>query len=168
MESNHKAAGCSDSVKPRILVVEDSPDISDLLREAFRHLPEYDSVFAETGTEALNIFTASIRCCENTGVLMDLVLPDINGLRLLSAFREIEKGSARGCTPSRFGLISANTHVAEGTDLIKRVGVTLRLDKPFDLVTFKDRVEEWITSPPPDLYALCAGASVSTRRNVSH
>lgn len=152
------APDCPEEHKPKILIVEDSDDIRQALEAALMHHGEYEAVFASTGAEALTIFVDSFRCCKNAGVIMDLVLPDINGLRLLSAMRELEKGSAKGCEPARFCLASGQSEVVEGTDLLSKVGVTLRLNKPYNISEFLEKLGPWMAAPAPDIYTLCSGS----------
>lgn len=74
----------------RILVVDDEPDLQDLIRQKFRKQireNEYEFLFAENGVSALDILERS------DGV--DLILADINmpvmdGLTLLSRLNETE------------------------------------------------------------------------------
>jgi len=77
-------------MQSRILVVDDEPDVANLIRQTFRKQirnNEFEFLFAQNGNEA-------IKALQNNGVI-DLVLTDINmpgmdGLTLLSKIKEID------------------------------------------------------------------------------
>src|SRR4051812_14731690 len=106
---------CPPPDKKRVLVVEDYEDIRTVLHGILQQMG-YEVVSCANGTEAIKTFLDDFRCFTDVGLLMDLSLPDINGLRVMSAIREIEKGSTLTCTPIRMGIITAQGHIVEGTD----------------------------------------------------
>src|ERR1700722_9992056 len=59
---------------PRILVVDDEPNIADLLSVALR-FEGYDVMAAATGTEALDL----ARTYRPNLVMLDIMLPDLDG-----------------------------------------------------------------------------------------
>lgn len=65
-----------------ILIVDDDPDIVDLLQTALTGVG-YSVRTAATGTQAL----ASARRAPPDLVLLDLMLPDVNGFTVCEAFR---------------------------------------------------------------------------------
>lgn len=72
-----------DSASPRILVIEDEPGLRRLLRFRLER-NGYTVVEAITGEEALDIASR----CQPDAVLLDLSLPDIDGLSVLKRLRE--------------------------------------------------------------------------------
>src|SRR5262249_38714268 len=70
---------------PRILVVDDEPDFSELLQFRLRSR-HYDVSSAATGTEAL----AQVQRDKPDVILMDLMLPDLDGLTLCEILRRQE------------------------------------------------------------------------------
>lgn len=150
-----------------ILVVEDHDDTREIIEKYFEDT-EYVVITCANGSSALKEYLDTFRCRENAGILMDLSLPDINGLRVMSAIREIEKGSALGCTPIRFAVVSAQGKIVEGTELFDSIGVTLHIEKPVDPYTFKAKIRDWLESPPPQLYAQVVKRSGAAASLDSH
>jgi DNA-binding response OmpR family regulator len=72
-----------DGARPRLLLVEDDPRIASFLVKGFR-AKGFDTEWVETGMEALA--QASSRSFDV--VVLDLGLPDIDGLDVLAAWRE--------------------------------------------------------------------------------
>ncbi|MGD8305424.1 MAG: SpoIIE family protein phosphatase [Ignavibacteria bacterium] len=87
----------------KILVVDDEPDLQELIRQKFRNkikANEYEFHFAENGAEALEKLS-------NDGAI-DLILTDINmpvmdGLTLLSKINELDNKSLRSVIVSAYG-----------------------------------------------------------------
>jgi DNA-binding response OmpR family regulator len=69
---------------PKILVVEDDDAIRALLVAALRREP-FDVHAAVNGAEALNM----TRTTEYTVILLDLMMPMVNGIEFLEAFHEV-------------------------------------------------------------------------------
>ncbi len=74
-----------DDMKPRILVVEDEPGISDTIRYALA-TDGFEPILCATGAEALARFAEQ----EVSLIVLDVGLPDINGFDL---FKELQKRS---------------------------------------------------------------------------
>ncbi|HWR11215.1 MAG TPA: response regulator transcription factor [Rectinemataceae bacterium] len=73
----------------RILIVEDDPDIAELLSVSFRK-EGWQSLCAENGERALEFLASEkLSLC-----VLDLMLPGMDGLAVLRAFRAGAKGSA--------------------------------------------------------------------------
>lgn len=108
-------------MSPEVLVVDDEPLIRWSLRERLR-AAGYDVVEAGTGLEALDAIAARIPAL----VLLDLALPELDGLGVLRSVRRIDPGcpvivmSAHGSAGSGPG--------AEALEL----GARHFLTKPFD------------------------------------
>ena len=73
---------------PKILVVEDDDAIRALLMAALRREP-FDVHAAVNGVEALNFTRAS----EYAVILLDLMMPALNGVEFLEAFHEADPHS---------------------------------------------------------------------------
>ncbi len=69
-------------VTQRILVVEDDPHLRHMLETAFTSA-DFDVQSAEHGAEALRM----LRDGDFAGVVLDLVLPWVNGIEVLSSMR---------------------------------------------------------------------------------
>jgi CheY-like chemotaxis protein len=151
LADNSAPLDCKSACK-YILVVEDHDDTRVIIEKYFEDT-NYRVITCANGSDAIKEYLDTFRCRENAGILMDLSLPDINGLRVMSAIREIEKGSSSGCTPIRFAVVSAQGKIVEGTELFDSVGVTLHIEKPVDPYTFRAKVHAWLESPAPQLYA---------------
>lgn len=102
--------------RPRLLVVEDCPDTSELIAE-LATLLGYETLLAPSGRSALEL-VAEFR--PHT-VLLDISLPDVNGFELLPALRRFAKR------------VIAATGWARDQDLerAKSLGVDAYLVKPF-------------------------------------
>src|ERR1700683_5420539 len=70
------------TTRPRLLLVEDTPSILRLYHEVLKKL-DVDLMDAETGARALDILDETIPEI----VLLDVELPDINGLDILRRIR---------------------------------------------------------------------------------
>jgi len=69
---------------PRVLVVDDSPVALHFIRAILSHRPDLEISFASDGAQAL---AAISRTLPNL-VISDLIMPEINGLQLVSALRQ--------------------------------------------------------------------------------
>jgi len=72
----------SDPAAARILVIEDDPDIGDLLRE-FLHQEGYEVTMVTTADQAV----ASVRAMPSDLITLDLLLPDADGWSVLERLR---------------------------------------------------------------------------------
>jgi len=70
------------TTKPRLLLVEDTPSILRLYHEVLKTL-DVELIDAETGARALNVLDETIPDV----VLLDVELPDINGIEILRRIR---------------------------------------------------------------------------------
>lgn len=115
----------------KILVVEDDKGISDFVISELKH-EGYATVLAETGRQALELYEA-----ENPDlILLDIMLPELNGLEVLRRIREnstvpIIIETARGETIDKInGLNSgADDYIAkpfEIEELLARINALLR------------------------------------------
>jgi two-component system response regulator VicR len=115
---------------PTVLVAEDDPDVSDLVR----HVLEADGYrvdIARDGEEALARFEAR----RPDLVVLDVMMPRLTGFEVLSRLRDLE---AEG-TPVPVLILSAR--VSE-EDIVKgfRLGVSDYVTKPFMIGELRARV----------------------------
>lgn len=112
------------TVKPRVLIVEDDSLIADsigrvLIRQG------YDAVVVSTGLEAKKVLDESAVHL----TILDIRLPDMNGLDLLRAIREVDPDIP-------VIIMTAYTDVKVAVDAMK-AGATDYLQKPFELDELK-------------------------------
>jgi DNA-binding response OmpR family regulator len=119
-------------VKPRILVVDDQPDIRLLLRNVLQRR-SYDVVTAEGGPEALEILKFDAM---PDLILLDVQMPKMDGWDTLAAIRD-----AYAYEGPRIVMCTVKSHPR---DLIR--GWTSGCDgyiwKPFDMRRLTDEIEE--------------------------
>jgi DNA-binding response OmpR family regulator len=114
--------------RPRLLVVDDDPLITSTF-EAILRSEGYDVVTTQDGREALELVTQA----PFDLVLLDLLLPDMDGWTILRHLREIR--------PSTRVVILCADVDAEGTIEAFRLGAVEVLLKPPDV----DKLLRWIT-----------------------
>ena len=73
----------------KILVVEDSSESRELIVEMLRNTVSCDAV--GNGKSALDAYEASLRGDPYKLILLDIEMPDVNGLQILRDIREKEK-----------------------------------------------------------------------------
>lgn len=113
----------------RILVVDDEGDFSEVLQFRLRNL-DYEVLSAASGTEALN----RARCEAPDVILLDLLLPDLDGLTVCEILRRLP--STRK-TPIL--LITAVT--TEATQHAARIaGASGFISKPLDFEGLKSQL----------------------------
>ena len=79
----------------KILVVDDNFENRQLLAEILREVAECD--FAASGKEAIEAYNLSLqRGDQYSLILLDIELPEINGLEILEKIRESEKDAGIG------------------------------------------------------------------------
>jgi DNA-binding response OmpR family regulator len=119
-------------VKPRILVVDDQPDIRQLLRNVLQHRG-YDVMTAEGASAALEILKLDAM---PDVILLDVQMPHVDGWGALSAIRD-----EYGYEGPRIVMCTVKSHPR---DLIH--GWTSGCDgyiwKPFDMARLTDEIEQ--------------------------
>jgi CheY-like chemotaxis protein len=111
----------------RVLVVDDQPSVTSLLRELLTPLG-YTVKTAATGEEALD----DVETFEPDVVLLDLTLPGMPGAQVLDTLRQTHP-------EIRIVAMTGDPHL--GADSIGRGAVTC-LRKPFGMQTVKDVLRE--------------------------
>jgi signal transduction histidine kinase len=120
----------------RILVVDDEPDLEDLIQQKFRHQIRDDEVrflFARDGIEALTVLEANH---DIDLVVTDINMPRMDGLTLLQKLQEIE-GDLSAIIVSAYGDM-ANIRTAMNR------GAFDFLTKPLDFVDFETTIAKTI------------------------
>src|SRR3954464_4693079 len=120
----------------RILVVDDEPDLEELIQQKFRHKIRDGSVvflFARDGVEALTVLAAQP---EVDLVVTDINMPRMDGLTLLGRLQEIE-GDLSTIIVSAYGDI-ANIRTAMNR------GAFDFLIKPIDFLDFETTIAKTI------------------------
>ncbi|MGE0486363.1 MAG: response regulator [Gammaproteobacteria bacterium] len=116
----------------KILHVDDSDDIRELVRHGLERDGRYTLMFCASAAEALDrapAFTPDL-------LLLDSIMPDISGVGLYEQLRA-QPGLAN--TPVIFLTTQAET--LDFTSFL-RVGAIDVIGKPFDVATLADTVEE--------------------------
>lgn len=105
----------------RILIVDDTEMSRELLAELLED--KYEVVFARNGREALHIL--SIQMGSITAVLLDLLMPEMNGYEFLMEIRERK-------WDSRFPVIVISGDDSESSkEICEELGVSHYICKPF-------------------------------------
>jgi len=118
----------------RILVVDDDPDFSELLQFRLRSL-NYDVRTVASGTEALYLAWSFLPDL----ILLDLVLPDLDGLTVCEIFRREFNASQTPVfliTATTTEAIQAAAHIA---------GASGFFAKPLDFEQLKAQIEAAFT-----------------------
>ncbi|OGR03454.1 MAG: hypothetical protein A2511_02825 [Deltaproteobacteria bacterium RIFOXYD12_FULL_50_9] len=113
---------------PTILLVDDDSLVQNVTKELLEFLG-YTVLSATTGKKAIEIVQEQKDMVDL--VLLDLSLPDVNGVELIPIFKKInEKIPIIVCTGSLFNDDDADTFAQNNIKAI--------LQKPFDFDTIKD------------------------------
>lgn len=116
----------------RVLIVDDDEGARESLRIALRD--RYEIVLASCGEEALNL----LKKRQVDVVLLDILMPGLNGLDVLQAIREQHKDIETI-------MISATTSVQKAIDAMK-LGAYNYIVKPFDVSELRMIVDQAIRS----------------------
>jgi CheY-like chemotaxis protein len=124
------AEASSEKGRRRVLVVEDEPELAQIIEAFLAASGDFEVVVAHSGSEALQ------RCQEREPslVLLDLELPDVDGVELLRRIRErVRDLPAVACSGKR-------SEAAAGA------GFTAFFRKPFDMRLLASEVERLLRS----------------------
>lgn len=114
---------------PRILLIEDSPDLRELVERALS-LDGYKVETAEEGSSALELLKSSP---PPDLVLLDISMPGMSGEEFIQTVRKVPGG-----TELRIVLMSGWDDIA---DRARDLGAAGWIRKPLDLDLFTDEVE---------------------------
>lgn len=128
-------------IKDRVLIVEDDKSIRNFIR-AILEANNYDVMIANTGTEAYSMITS--RCPDL--VILDLGLPDIDGVKILKKVRE--------WSAMPIIVVSARTHEKDKVEALD-LGADDYITKPFGTSELLARIRTAIrhsrtSYPAPD------------------
>ncbi|MBX7139384.1 MAG: response regulator, partial [Oligoflexia bacterium] len=79
-------------MNPKFLIVDDDPSCTDLLATMLQSLG-CESVAVHSGTEALSILSNEVSSSAFDAVFLDIMMPDIDGLQVLTQFRAMPHGT---------------------------------------------------------------------------
>ena len=109
-------------MSPRILVIDDEPDMRELVSLALEMTTSWEVATAGSADEALG----ALRADRFDGIVCDMMMPHMDGMQLLAAVREIPNAAE---IPAVL-LSGQSTPPAESALRALRVVGTIR--KPFD------------------------------------
>lgn len=131
-------------ITPKILVVDDEPDLEILINQKFRKEikeSKYHFIFANNGVDALNKLNADP---EIELVLTDINMPEMDGLTLLSKIKELKNPLMHSVIVSAYGdILNIRTAMNGGAFdfIVKPIDLTdleITINKAVDnLATFK-------------------------------
>lgn len=124
----HRIPDFARMVRSRILVVDDDPDLQELLRDALHDA--YDVQSAGTALEAasrLPVFQPDL-------ILLDIRLPDVSGLQVCRHFQSYKK--ARRVPILAMSAYGAELDPAE----VRRSGADAFFPKPLSMKELRDRI----------------------------
>lgn len=117
---------------PRILLVDDDPDIRAIGAMSLGRLGGFDVVQARSGTHALEV----VLDARPDIILLDVMMPGMDGRETLKRLRELE---ALRDVPILFLTAKVQPQEVEEYLALGAAGV---VPKPFDPMTLPDRVRE--------------------------
>jgi two-component system, OmpR family, copper resistance phosphate regulon response regulator CusR len=120
-----------------VLIVEDEPRIADFLAKGLKR-QGYDVQCVRTGSEALELTDGDKADARIDLVVLDLGLPDIDGLEVMRALR------ARGSEVPVL-VLTARTESSDRDEAF-RLGAVEYLAKPLPFPSFLDRVRATLAS----------------------
>ena len=126
----------------RILVVDDEPDMAELVRQNFRReirAGTYSFDFALSGEQALDVLRHGVPP-EVVMVLSDINMPGMTGIELLETIHR-EWPSIRVCMITAYGDAATEARVRE-------MGAGGFLTKPVDFVRLRRQLAETLAEPP--------------------
>jgi DNA-binding NtrC family response regulator len=115
-----------------ILIVDDEAAVADSLKIALK--PAYRFVWASDGEEALKLFHRN----QIHLILLDIVLPGLDGLTLLKRFREVE--------PSLPIVMLTATRLVKTAVEAMKMGATDYIGKPFDIEELRLTIDKAIAA----------------------
>jgi CheY-like chemotaxis protein len=126
----------------RILVVDDEPDVADLVRQNFRRDIRggiYSFDFALSGEQALHVLRHGVPP-EVVMLLSDINMPGMTGIALLETVRR-EWPAIRVCMITAYGDAATEARVLG-------MGAGAFLTKPVDFVRLRQQLAETLAAPP--------------------
>jgi CheY-like chemotaxis protein len=122
----------------RALIIDDNAANRQLLVEILRGQIACDE--ADTGKIGLDLFTKALSKTPYDIVLLDIGMPDMNGLTVLFEIRNLEKSTAQG-NPKQTPVIIVTAYKKLSAEA-QRLGCDDYLTKPIDPVTILEIIEK--------------------------
>ena len=135
---------------PEIIVVDDDPLVGQLSHDLLTD-HGYDVQLIRDS----NLAMEAIRTGAPKFVLLDILMPGIDGLTLLHEIKQDEQLKA-----IRIGMVSGKSFSAE-INRAKEYGAELFVEKPYDIKTFSEQIQELIGPPDNPDQARAQGAAES-------
>jgi CheY-like chemotaxis protein len=118
----------------KILLVEDEPYISLIIRKSLSARPNLEIVCVGNGREAVEAYQRE----KFDIILMDLVLPEMDGIEATEKIRSLERGNGKGAIP----IISISVRAsAESIRQCLEAGMSEFISKPFKMSFLISRIE---------------------------
>jgi CheY-like chemotaxis protein len=108
------------SLKPRMLLVEDDPEIRGLLRNAL--CSDFEVVEAEDGADALSAVAQSVKTRSFDVMVVDVAMRHIDGFTLTRALRCFEKHEVLK-SEAQILYHTAHPDLVGNSGLLKRMGI---------------------------------------------
>jgi DNA-binding response OmpR family regulator len=121
----------------RILIIDDDPDILDILKTAFEHSREV--VLASDGMDGL----AKLQASEPDLVILDMQMPKFDGNGVLEAIRHSKVNKK-----TKVIFITAFGSEASEMEYLEK-GADCFFPKPFNVIELKHQVDEMLKEIPP-------------------
>ena len=115
----------------KILYLEDDPHISEIALIALRDIAGFDVHHCGQGQDAINSFTEF----QPDMLLLDVMLPDLDGPQVLEAIRKLDGGES---VPAIFMTAKAQKHEQ---DAYMQQGAISVIVKPFDALTLGETLQ---------------------------
>ena len=128
---------------PKILIVDDNNENRMLLAEMLRDLVECDEV--ASGNEAIEAYVKALESEPYQLILLDIEMPEIDGLEILRKIRESEKDSG---IPLGEGIpiIMVTAHKKPFLNAFYQ-GCTDYILKPIDVEKLRSKINEKLKKP---------------------
>jgi len=124
--------------RPQILVVDDSPDNRNLIKNYFKKVEDVKLVFANNGAEAVEGFKNQ----PVSLILMDMEMPVMNGYEATACIRELDAGR-------EVPIIALSAHNEQKLiDKCFEAGCTAYLEKPIRKVKIIEEVKKYVKIVP--------------------
>ena len=122
----------------KILIVDDNAENCQLMSEILRDLAKCDSV--ASGKEAIEVYAKSLETEPYSLILLDIEMPEIDGLSLLRKIRESER--ERGIEAGEgIPIIMVTVHKRPFLDAFYQ-GCTDYILKPFNPLKLIEKIEQ--------------------------
>jgi len=128
--------------RPRVLILDDEPEVIALLAKSFGSLP-FDAVFCASGVEALiTIFEGYQAEQAFDALVLDCALPHFDGFTIARIVRMAE---ATGISKrAKIGYFTAFAKTVEQSTLLEEVGAQAYWRKPEDMTELPALISAWL------------------------